>query len=154
MMDGSRKVSLRNRQFVRKINVPMPADSSGIKPSQFQNSRHGAVPDVQNSQGEDLSVGVHGGQVPEGHDSGDTTVDDAGMRADDQVDRQERVEAEGVGSSVADGMVGQQPEPRSRRNRKPNSKYDPAVYDLDSVKIRGIPLSGKKNGFKGIFWPQ
>ena len=28
MMDGSRKVSLRNRQFVRKINVPMPVSGS------------------------------------------------------------------------------------------------------------------------------
>ena len=55
MMDGSRKVSLRNRQFVRKINVPMPAASSGVKPSQLQNSHHDDVPDVQNRHGEDLS---------------------------------------------------------------------------------------------------
>ena len=39
---------------------------------------------------------------------------------------------------------------RSRRNRKPSSKYDPAVYDLDSVQLRGIPLSGKKNGWRGV----
>ena len=57
------------------------------------------------------------------------------MIVDDQVDCQDRVEVE---RSVADGAVGQPPESRSRRNRKPNSKYNPAVYDLDSVKFRGI----------------
>ena len=45
---------------------------------------------------------------------------------------------------------------RSGRNRKPNSKYDPEVYDFDSVEIRAIPMSmsGKKNGFRGIYWQQ
>ena len=38
MMDGSRNFSLRNRQFVRKINVPMPI--SGVKPSQFSEVHH------------------------------------------------------------------------------------------------------------------
>ena len=47
-----------------------------------------------------------------------------------------------------------QPVARPRRLRRPNSKYDPATYDLDSIGIREIPLSGKKNGWKGIFWPQ
>ena len=51
-------------------------------------------------------------------------------------------------------MAEQQPVSRSGRKRKPNSKYDPAIFDLDSVGIRGIPLSGKKNGWKGIYWPQ
>ena len=37
MMDGSRKVSLKNRQFVRKINVPMSV--SGVKPSQFSDAQ-------------------------------------------------------------------------------------------------------------------
>ena len=55
---------------------------------------------------------------------------------------------------VAEGAVEQQLVLRSKRNRKSNSKYDPAVYDLDSVEIRGIPMSGKKNGYRGIYWPQ
>ena len=50
--------------------------------------------------------------------------------------------------------VDQQPVVRSKRSRKPNSKYDPEVYDLDSVEMRGIPLSGKKNGWKGVYWPE
>ena len=77
------------------------------------------------------------------------------MMIDDQVHRQDRAEVE-VADRNADGAVEQQQQPvlRSKRNRKPNSKYDPAVYDLESVHIRGIPLSGKKNGWKGIYWPQ
>ena len=55
---------------------------------------------------------------------------------------------------VADGAVDQPPVIRGKRARKPNSKYDPAIYDLDSVEVRGIPLEGKKNGWKGIYWPQ
>ena len=42
----------------------------------------------------------------------------------------------------------QQPVVRSKRN----SKYDPAVYDLDAVERR-IPMSGKKNGYGGVYWP-
>ena len=64
-----------------------------------------------------------------------------------------RDEVEIVDKGVADIAVGQQPEARSRRIRKPNSKYDPAVFDLGSIEIRGIPLSGKKNGWRGVYWP-
>ena len=55
---------------------------------------------------------------------------------------------------MADEVVDQPPVGRSKRARKPNSKYDPAIYDLDSVEIRGIPLEGKKNGWKGVYWPE
>ena len=72
---------------------------------------------------------------------------------DDSQDRVE-VEAPTPNECVADGAVDQPPVVRSKRARKPNSKYDPVLYDLDSVEIRGIPLSGKKNGWKGIYWPQ
>ena len=43
MMDGSRKVSLRNKQFVRKIEIPMPVASSWVKPSQFVGSQQDDV---------------------------------------------------------------------------------------------------------------
>ena len=43
MTDGSRKVFLRNRQFVRKIEIPMPDAYSGVKPSHFVGSKHGNV---------------------------------------------------------------------------------------------------------------
>ena len=49
---------------------------------------------------------------------------------------------------VADTGVEQQPVVWSKRN----SKYDPAVYDLDAVERR-IPMSGKKNGYGGVYWP-
>ena len=55
---------------------------------------------------------------------------------------------------MADGAVDQPPVIRGKRARKPNSKYDPAIYDLDSVEVRGIPFEGKKDGLKGIYWPQ
>ena len=51
MMDGSRKVSLRKRQIVRKMEAPMPVVSAGVKPSQFYDSQHGVVVDVQDHQG-------------------------------------------------------------------------------------------------------
>ena len=56
-MDGSRKVSLRNRQFVRKIDTPMTVTASGVKPSQFYNAQHIDIPDVQPPQGEDAGSG-------------------------------------------------------------------------------------------------
>ena len=49
---------------------------------------------------------------------------------------------------VADTAVEQQPVVRSKRN----SKYDPAIYDLDAIE-RGIQMSGKKNGYEGVYWP-
>ena len=71
---------------------------------------------------------------------------------DDKVNHQDRDEVEIVDKGVADVAVDQQPEVTSRRVRKPNSKYDPAVFDLDSI-VRRIPLSGKKNGWRGVYWP-
>ena len=55
---------------------------------------------------------------------------------------------------VADTAVEQQPVVRSKRNRKPNSKYNPAVYDLDVVEISRIPMSGKKTGYGEVYWPE
>ena len=61
---------------------------------------------------------------------------------------------EGHDGGGADGAVDQPPVVRGKRIRKPNSKYDPAIYDLDSIEVRGIPLKGKKNGWRGIYWPE
>ena len=82
------------------------------------------------------------GRVPDGLDRNDADGDGRGC-VDNEVNRHDSVQAE----NVVRGVV------RSRRNRKPSSKYDPPVYDLDSVQLRGIPLSGKKNGWRGVYWP-
>ena len=86
----------------------------------------------------------------------DTPGDDGGEVVDDhgQVDSQGGVEVEDRGRGAADDAVNHTPIMRGKRTRKPNSKYDPAVYDLDSIEIRGIPLKGKKNGWRGIYWPE
>ena len=159
MMDGSRKVSLRNRQFVRKINVPMPVVASGVKPSQFYNAQHdevAEVPDVHHHQGQDPGVArpEERGPVPEIMRGTDTSGTGGGILIDDQVNCQDKVGVEDRDRCVADGAVDQTPVVRSKRSRKPNTKYDPAIYDLDSVEIRGIPLTGKKNGWRGIYWPE
>ena len=65
-----------------------------------------------------------------------------------------RVPVDGVDGGVVDTAVDEQPGVSSKRTRKPNSKYDPAIYDLSSVEMRGIPLRGRKNGWKGVYWPQ
>ena len=90
MMDGSRKVSLRNRQFVRKSNVPMPVVASGVKPSQFydaQLSDGAEVPDVQHHHGQDPSVVQQGerGQIPEITSGTDTTGTNGGVLVDSPV---------------------------------------------------------------------
>ena len=150
MMDGSRKVSLRNRQFVRKIEAPMPVVSSGVKPSQFVGSQHEEVAEVG-----DHGIGDNAdqGRVPDGFDRNDADCDGEDC-ADKEVNQIDRAQAENVDRGVTDTVVDQQPVVRSKRARKPNSKYDPAIYDLDSVEIRGIPLEGKKNGWKGVYWPE
>ena len=156
MMDGSRKVSLRNRQFVRKINVPMPV--SAVKPSQFSDAQSGEVDDVHHHCGDEGTGVIDHGEPEQLLDCTDraATADsgDAGILADDQITGQVRVEIDDGGGRVLDEQVDQPPLVRSKRTRKPNSKYDPAVFDLDSVEIRGIPLSGKKNGWKGVYWPK
>ena len=87
-------------------------------------------------------------------DRADTTADNKGILVDEQVSGQNGVAIEDSVGCVADGTLDQPPLKRSERVRKPNSKYDPAVFDLDSVEIGGIPLSGKKNGWKGVYWPK
>ena len=105
MMDGSRKVSLRNRKFVRKINIPMPVAASGVKPAQFHTSQHGDVVDAQGVQGENIGVDelMEHGQVPESTARGDITGDDAGVLVDDHVNYQCTVEC--VERVVADCAV-------------------------------------------------
>ena len=73
---------------------------------------------------------------------------------DGQVNGQDGVAVDEQDKGGADGAVDKPPVLRNKRKRtrKPNSKYDPEVYDLDSVRIRGIPLTGKKNVWRGIFW--
>ena len=93
------------------------------------------------------------GRVPDGLDRNDADGDGR-VCVDNEVKRHDSVQAENVVRGVADTVVDQQPVVRSRRNRKPSSKYDPPVYDLDSVQLRGIPLSGKKNGWRGVYWPK
>ena len=95
------------------------------------------------------------GQVLGSTDRPDNTIgNDGGIMIDDQINCQDGVEVESRDSGAADGAVEQPPVMRSKRARIPNSKYDPAVYDLDSIEVREIPISGKKNGFRGIYWPQ
>ena len=160
MMDGSRKVSLRNRQFVRKIDVLTPGVGSGIKPSQFYSAQHEVadVPGVQHHQGGGPSeVGQEEcGQLPGILNGNNTIGNDGGMVIDGRINCQDRVAVEDQdrGGADADGAVDQPLVMRSKRTRKPKSKYDPEVYDLDAVGIRGIPLEGKKNGWRGIYWPE
>ena len=45
-------------------------------------------------------------------------------------------------------------DPIIQRVRIPNSKYDQAVDDLDSVEVKGIQLSGMCNCWRGVSWPQ
>ena len=78
---------------------------------------------------------------------------DGGILIDDQANSQDKVGVEDRYGCLAAGAVDQQPVVRSKRARKSNSKYNPSIYDFDSVEIRGIPLEGKK-GLRGIYWPQ
>ena len=147
---------------MRKINVPMPAIAPGVKPSQFYDVQHGEVADVadvadeQHNHSQESGVVQQGerGQIPENISGGDTTGTDGGVLVDDQVHCQDKGGVEVRDGCVAGGTVDQPPVVRSKRTRKPNSKYDPEIFDLDSVEIRGIPLSGKKNGWKGVYWPK
>ena len=97
-------------------------------------------PNVHHHRDEGTGVVDHG----EPEQLLDSTVDnDAGILADNQVTGQDGGEVDDGGGRAADGAVDQPPAVRSKRNRKPNSKYNPEIFDLDSVEIRGIPLSGK-----------
>ena len=136
--------------------MPMPVVASGVKPSQFDDAQHGnvaAVPDVQLHQSQDPGVVQQGdrGHVPEVISGADASDTSGGMLVDGHVQCQDNGGIEVHDGGVADGVVGQPPVGRSKRARRPNSKYDPAIYDLDSVEVRGIPLEGKKNGWKGIY---
>ena len=94
----------------------------------------------------------HGGRegLPESPEKDYLTDNDGGIVVDDKVISQERVETEDNARHVADDVVVQPPVVKA-------SKYDPAVYDLDSVEIKVTPMIGKKNGFNpnkpGVFSP-
>ena len=45
-------------------------------------------------------------------------------------------------------------DPIIQRVRIPNSKYDQAVDDLNSVEVKGIQLSGMRNCWRRVCWPQ
>ena len=129
MIDGSRKVSLRHRQFVRKIAVPMPVTSSGVKPSQFLGSQHNGVAEVRDHGfgGSENIEHADQGLVPDGLDRNDADGDGGGC-VDNEVDQHDGGQADNVVGGVADTVVDQQLVVKRRRNRKPNSRYDPAVH--------------------------
>ena len=124
----------------------------------WADSQHGEVVNVQDHWGENAGVVEQGehGQVSEGLDRNDGSDDAGGTLIDEQVDHQDRAQVEDVDRNIgmADMTVDQQPVVRPKRNRKPNSKYDPAVFDLDTVQIKEILVSGRKNGWRGVYWPQ
>ena len=99
---------------------------------------------------------VHWGpeQFLESMDRTDTTDNGGGFLIDDQGSSQNRDEIDDGGDRGANVPVDQPPVGRSQRVRKPNSKYDPAIFDLDSVEVRGILLSEKNSGWKGVYWPK
>ena len=113
MMDGSRKVSLRNRQFVRKINVPMPV--SGVKPSQFFDTQSDKVDDVPHRHDEGTGMVDHEEpeQLLESTDNTGTADNDGGILAGDQITGQDRVVIDDGEGRVANDAVDQPP---------PNSK--------------------------------
>ena len=113
------------------------------------------IPDVKHHQvgGPGVVEQAECRQLPEIRSWTKTIGTDGSVVVDDhdQFDSQGGVDR---GRGEDDDAVNHPPVMRSKRTRKPNSKYDPAVYDLDSVKIRRIPLERKKNGWMGIYWPE
>ena len=97
MMDGSRKVSLRNRQFVRKIEIPMPVASSGVKPSQFVGLQQDEVAAVRDHGIGDSELVEHAdqGHVPDGLARNDADSDGGGC-VDNEVNQHDTVQAENI----------------------------------------------------------
>ena len=120
---------------------------SGVKPYQFSNAQSDQVDDVHHHREEGTGMVDHGEpeQLFEGMNGAGIADNDNGILANEQVTGLDRVEIDDAGGREVNDAVDPPPVGRSKRIRKPNSKYDPAIFDLDSVEIRSIPLSGKKN---------
>ena len=82
------------------------------------------------------------GQLPEIMNGNDTIGNDGGIVTDGRINCQERVAVDDQDKGGADGAVDQPPVMGGKRTRKPNRKYDPEVYDLDAV------------GVRGTYWPE
>ena len=129
----------------------MLISSPGVRASQFVSFPRVDMTSMQELQGKNTGVVEHGirGQVPENLDRNDAVNVNGGILVDNQVDQQDKVPVDGVDGGVVDVAVDQQPVVSSKRTRKPNGKYDPAVYDLSSVEMREDPIKWEEEWMEG-----
>ena len=162
LMHGSRRISLRNRRFVRKYVVP-PIMPSQVKTAQY--AREPVTPPPPAKYGKpEVTVEdhprllaheeVHSHEVPEDNGHAVEFNEDRGVSpADQMMPRGQHDSADRGSPGVAEGGVR-----KSGRVRKPNSLFSPDVYELDSISAipthaLEMPISGKENGSDGFWWP-
>ena len=169
-MDGSRRVTVRNRRFVREIisshRSQLPPVIPPITPP-FQSQReicHPVNPPLSTVD-QEVAAGEVGQNTTEEIDTGAALSQENSASSDENrstyapiVENDDEIYT--FEAPVNDVPASDVPAGRPRRERKPNSKYDPKVYDLDElyvplklalevVKVAASPGSGFINWVRG-----
>ena len=149
-MDGSRKLTTRNRRFVRKILSPsdlpdrdvplqtMPRDSAGQVGGAVDDEAPETVVDIGTSEDRGIMVDM---QQSTGQCQPNTGNDRIGEGTHDSV---QEVEDTNVPVLPVPSGADIPAVERPKRNRRPNVKYSSEDYDLSSISAakKGLCLSG------------
>ena len=137
-MDGSRRLTTRNRRFVKKIVSPQDLPEQGIEQSPSAKGWTGdgyeEVPQVQEEVVDQDVVGQQAEQ--HGAEQDQTEVADSGISGESNHSEV---------TLTADNKDGAQPTQvvspgyssgRPKRTRRPNVRYNPQEYDLSKISAR------------------
>jgi len=143
-VDGSRRVTLRNRRFIKKLDpelrrMPNPVP---VQPKPVKKRVAKSVSTVPEVQQEPPVAEVP--EAPLGVENEPALHDEVREVVDEQVEQAELVDADNIDVDVPAGqLLPAQPEaelaapvidqPRPKRSPKPNPKYSSEVYDLSYV---------------------
>ena len=131
-MDGSRRLTTRNRRFVKKIISPQDLPDQNVMQDPSTPVVLGAADDeVAKAQGdiEDMD-GMCGVVQQQGMGQDETVAADSGIPDEEPSHRDDQSEI-----GLAEDRVNSQPRSpgRPQRTRKPNVKYSQEEYDLSTV---------------------
>ena len=150
-MDGSRRLTTRNRRFVKQILSPADLPNQDVPSDPVQ--RHSSSPVADSVDEVPTAQAVSETSDNVGHlddigkfqsgasDEGDGTIDDV---ANDESQNNDAVANVQTESPVQAGSILQPTVGRPKRDRRPNSKYSAEEYDLAKVSAsaKGLLLSG------------
>ena len=127
-MDGSGRVTVRNRRFLRKVTPyqqQQPVQRVQVQPDPEEGAGQTGAQQAQGDRAVDRVIRVDQEQTPQESDLVDRGTESSNVEAAEMLEQP----VETAGAVVEERATVQEPR-RSGRARRMNMKYNPDIYDL------------------------